>query len=278
MAAGRLKSRLRDRDKEPWEIECDKEGERQDNERELRFEASRSRKREPWEIECDREEEMFGKGGGGMRAVAEDAGGGRGRRCSVMSGLDSGQSDDEGDKESRKYRKRRRSESDGSVDVKEKYVVGMTADVQKDGVFSDPRQVGKFVEGVIGKVVLVRITRTGMVIIQCKDEEQEEKAIGIKTFGECPVSCFRLGGRERRRGVISGVPPTMKEDLFLEVSGVSEARRLTRFRNGEREKTNSVRLTFEGNIIPERVYFDYVCYRVRPFERAPLRCYRCQEY
>ena len=46
LAAGRSKSGRRVR--EPWEIECDKEGERKSRERELRFEADKSR--EAWEI------------------------------------------------------------------------------------------------------------------------------------------------------------------------------------------------------------------------------------
>ena len=105
-----------------------------------------------------------------------------------------------------------------------------------------------------------------------------EKAVRIMKFGACPVSCFELGGREVRRGVVSGVPLTMKTELFLEIGGVCQARRLVRYREGEREETKSVRLTFEGNVLPERVYVDYLCYRVRPFERAPLRCFKCQEY
>ena len=37
-------------------------------------------------------------------------------------------------------------------------------------------------------------------------------------------------------------------------------------------------LTFEGEVVPERVYIEYISYRVRPYERAPLRCYCCQQY
>ena len=191
----------------------------------------------------------------------------------MVSRSESDRSDDD---EIERERKRKRSESNMSEDKRE-YMVGMIAGVQKDGVFSEPQKVGKFVEKSIGKVVLVRITRTGMVIIQCKDEEQEEKAIQMTTFGKCPVKCFRLGGRERRRGVIS-VPLTVKENVFLQVSGVSEVRRLTRFKNGEREKTNSVQVIFKGNELPERIYCDYMSYRVRPYVRAPLRCFRCQDY
>ena len=33
-----------------------------------------------------------------------------------------------------------------------------------------------------------------------------------------------------------------------------------------------------GEELPERVFLDYVSYRVRAFERGPLRCYWCQDY
>ena len=198
--------------------------------------------------------------------------------CEEDSEADMESSGVEENEDRRVYGKRRRSEASGAREEENEYAVGMTSVAQKDGVFSDPRQVGKFVEKVVGKVDMVRVTRTGMVIIQCKNEEQMGKAVKVKKFGECPVKCFRLEGRGRRRGVISGVPTTMNEEEFCELSGVCEARRLTRFREGEREKTKSVRLTFEGTVLPERIYMDYVCYRVRPFERAPLRCFKCQDY
>lgn len=50
---------------------------------------------------------------------------------------------------------------------------------------------------------------------------------------------------------------------------------LTQFREGEKD-SNSVYLSFEGELL-DSVYYDYMCYRVRPYERAPFRCFSCQE-
>ena len=47
--------------------------------------------------------------------------------------------------------------------------------------------------------------------------------------------------------------------------------------DSEKEDSNSVCLSFEGKLL-ERVHLDYVCYRVKSYERAPLRCFRCQQY
>ena len=49
-----------------------------------------------------------------------------------------------------------------------------------------------------------------------------------------------------------------------------------RFRQGKKEFRKSFCITFEEDI-PDRVYIDYVCNRVRPYEEAPLRGFCCQE-
>ncbi|XP_044062409.1 uncharacterized protein LOC122880942 [Siniperca chuatsi] len=138
--------------------------------------------------------------------------------------------------------------------------------------------VGKFVGGKLGDVRSVRITGSGMIIIECVSKRQRERALKIHAFGDhSSVNCFPLGAEIRKKGVVSGVPLTVEAEFFQEVEDVCEAKWLTRFRNGEEEDSNSVCLTFEGEL-PERVDVDYVCYRARPYERAPLRSFCCQEY
>ena len=48
----------------------------------------------------------------------------------------------------------------------------MTSDTQANGIFNDPQAVGMFVEGILGRVKSVRISRNGMVIVVCKSKEQ----------------------------------------------------------------------------------------------------------
>ena len=180
-------------------------------------------------------------------------------------------------KERKKRKKEGSSDSESDEEI-QSFAIGMTAEAQIDGLFSDPQAVGKFVEKRIGKVNSVRITRNGLVIIECKDKEQVFKALNIQQFNKCYVKMFHLEGKRKVRGVISGVPLTVKQDHIVDVDGVCEARRLTRFKDGKREESSSVCLTFEGNVLPDRVYIEYMSYRVRPYERAPLRCYCCQLY
>ena len=79
------------------------------------------------------------------------------------------------------------------------------------------------------------------------------------------------------KGVISGVPIDVEAESFLEVEGVCGARWLKSHREGQEQDSWSVLIEF-AEALPERVYLDYVSYRVRAFERGALRRYLCQEY
>ena len=54
------------------------------------------------------------------------------------------------------------------------------------------------------------------------------------------VKCFRLGNA-RKRGVISGVPLPVYEKAFKKMEGVCEARRMTRWRDRNREDKCDIR-------------------------------------
>ena len=68
--------------------------------------------------------------------------------------------------------------------------------------------------------------------------------------------------------VISGVPIDVEAESFLEVEGVCGARWLKSHREGKEQDSWSVLIEF-AEVLPERVYLDYVNYRVRAFERGP---------
>ena len=163
---------------------------------------------------------------------------------------------------------------------KERYTVGMVAVSRANGLFSDPHEVGTMLAAKVGEIRSVRTTRSGMVVIECMTLQQMKKVLRIDDWdGDNTVKCFRLGlgARARQKGVISGVPHSVLDLAFEKLEGVCEARRMMTRRAGEWEESMSICLTFEGEL-PERVYQDYVCYRVRPFQAAPLRCFCCQEY
>ena len=130
--------------------------------------------------------------------------------------------------------------------------------------------MAKAVGGKVGEVKSIRIARSGFVVVECVSEKQMFGMFSIKKVNGHIVECFEFGGN--KVGVISGVPLTTDLETFEDIHCVKRARRIKRFGEGKMEPSQSVCLTFYGDL-PERIYAEYVTYRVRPYERGPLRCF-----
>ena len=128
----------------------------------------------------------------------------------VVDLRDGGRFEMETDEDTRGKETKKRKVNEESEE-EEKYVIGIVSEEPRDGIFSDPHAVAKFVVRKLGKVNSVRVTRRGMVIVECKSSEQARKAIvSIDRMGEYPLETFELGARKWRKGVISGVPMSVK--------------------------------------------------------------------
>ena len=185
----------------------------------------------------------------------------------------------EEDKRAYEKKKRKRSSDARSSSESEQYVVGMRSVTKRNGIFSDAHEIGRYISGQVGKIRILRVTRSGTVIVECRSKKQRNEMVKIKEYEDgSEIVWFKLEGKPRRKGVISGVPLSITTDIIMDyVDEAYDARRMTRYREGEKQLSKSICITFEEDI-PERVFIDYVCYRVRPYEEAPLRCYCCQEY
>ena len=182
------------------------------------------------------------------------------------------------EEERRAFEKKRKRTPDRSSSESEQVIVGMRAVTKRNGIFSDAHAIGRYISGQVGKIRILRVTRSGTVIIECRTKQQRNEMVRIKEYEDgSEIVWFKLG-KPRRKGVISGVPLSITTDMIMDcVRDAYDARRMTRFREGKKELSKSICINFEEEI-PERVYIDYVCYRVRQYEEAPLRCYCCQEY
>ena len=183
----------------------------------------------------------------------------------------------ESDREAQKSKEREEKKRKWSEATEEKFVVGMRAVSKENGLFSDPHLVGKYVSNKVGEIRSVKVTRTGTVIIECSNKQQAKEVLKAKRFNGKEIMCFKMRDRPRKRGVISGVSLKVDMEAVLDNTCVYDARRMSRYRDGKKELSESICITFMDEM-PERIFIDYVCYRVRPFEAAPLRCFCCQQY
>ncbi len=101
----------------------------------------------------------------------------------------------------------------------------------------------------------------------------------MKEFGGVGVKCHVPGEVNSIKGVITGVPMSLSDEILKKQvmsEKIIDVKRLTSNRNGKREPSTTVMITVNGKLLPENVKMGYVCYPVRPFIKPALRCFNCQ--
>lgn len=81
------------------------------------------------------------------------------------------------------------------------------------------------------------------------------------------------------KGVIYGMCADVSEEEIKEnIKGgiVTDVKRFKAKEGGN--KNTIVLITFEGRLLPVRVFIGYLSFQVRPYQRAPLRCFKCQRF
>lgn len=154
---------------------------------------------------------------------------------------------------------------------------------QEGATFEDwnPTHLTKALHTDFGEVRSAKKTMSGGLIVVCKDEEQQKKAITVNKLNGKKVKCTVVFDKKLIRGVISGIP--LSESISDVVGGiknvkVKEAKRLKTKREGVLTDSLSILLTFDEAKLPDKVFIGYMSYDVRVYVPPPLRCFKCQKY
>ncbi|XP_026094828.1 uncharacterized protein LOC113066913 [Carassius auratus] len=187
-------------------------------------------------------------------------------------------------------RKRKKTNSQGSFtdSGKEDHVSRKNIEEYKvmmkfadSGMTINPIKLTKSLNKALGEIHSAKTLRDGNLIIICKDEKQQKKALSITSMLGLLVSCTLMKKKPWVRGVITGIPTDVNTDKIkscVEGAKVVGAKRLQYVKNKERMDSLSVMLQFDEERMPERVKIGYVSYPVRPYVPPPLRCFKCQKY
>ena len=145
-----------------------------------------------------------------------------------------------------------------------------------------PFAVSKYIEHTIGNVASVKRLRSGSLLVEASNKQQSENALKIDKFGTIPLKSSPHNSLNKKKGVIR-CPEfrNMSDDhLKTELSeqGISEVKRLTTFRNGQKETTNTFILTFSTHSLPKTIKAGYLRLPVSLYIPQPLRCFKCQKY
>lgn len=140
----------------------------------------------------------------------------------------------------------------------------------------NPIKLTKSLNKALGELNSAKTLRDGSLIIMCKDEKQQKKALSINSMLGFSVTCTLIKTKPWVRGVITGIPTDEKN--CVKGGKVIGAKRLQYVKNKEKLDSLSVMLQFDEERMPERVKIGYVSYPVRPYVPPPLRCFKCQKY
>lgn len=70
----------------------------------------------------------------------------------------------------------------------------------------------------------------------------------------------------------------VKEMLKCYTAKVLRVTRLSKFKGGKKELSTTVKIDFEGKILPNKVYLETIAFSVRKYNLPPLRCFKCQGF
>lgn len=233
------------------------------------------------------------------------------RRLTVMGGCDvaetsESESESEMEKEeagetnrgwekviSRKKQKRRRSNSDNSLNAKSlksgedntggnvRQQEEIKVKLQFDSPCSlNPLKLSKALYNAVG-TVSVKPLRDGSLIITCVDNRQKDLLIKMTILEGKKIKCGLWEKKRIVQGVITGVPTELTNDeIMSNVTGakVERVKRLMYNKNGIKKESLSILLSMREETLPTRVRVGYMSYQVREYIPPPLRCFKCQKY
>lgn len=166
-------------------------------------------------------------------------------------------------------RKNRDSESDDNnsrvvinktrkMEVENKVMVAFSGTVKN---INNPMKLTKMIKKSIGNIKSARYLSNNRVLLFCVDKKQQEIALMTKELGGGkPVKCYVPGELDNLKGVITGVPVAISNEVLkaqITNDMVTEVNRLLSSRNGKKESSTTVVLTFNGKNLPERIKIGY---------------------
>lgn len=103
--------------------------------------------------------------------------------------------------------------------------------------------------------------------------KQQETALKIKELGGAAVKCHVPGELNQLKGMTTGVPVSLSDEVLktqIINKMVMEVKRLQANRNGRKEISTTVVITFKCKKLLERIKIGYMSYMVRPYVRPVM--------
>ena len=105
----------------------------------------------------------------------------------------------------------------------------------------------------------------------------------IEKIGTWDVECYIPNKDKYKYGVISPIDVEVDLESFRgqlvtdENVNIVKIERLRKQEGRDSFPSESVQITFDGEILPKAVKYNFVRYPIRKYEFPPLQCYNCQQ-
>lgn len=174
------------------------------------------------------------------------------------------------------------SDDDKSTGVFDKFFVVQSSEQGKTYSNISPFVIEKTMFSVIGKTNNIKKLRDGKLLVEIIREKQGKNLQKLDSFCDIPCKITPHNTLNSSKGIIRDrrlfccSEDEIKENLASQ--GVTHVRRIQIRKESKTVKTNSIILTFNNPIRPEKLTIFFEKIPVRPYIPNPLRCFYCQKF
>ena len=145
-----------------------------------------------------------------------------------------------------------------------------------------PFTIHQGIKGLAGTPRTVRRLRSGDFLIEVTKPGQAESLLRSTVLADIPIKVVPHRSLNTSKGIIRSFDLRESSEAELKQNlanqGVTDVRRMTVMRDGQRRNTNTFVLTFGQPSHPTYVKCAYLNIKVETFIPNPLRCYKCQRF
>ena len=145
-----------------------------------------------------------------------------------------------------------------------------------------PFTIHQGIQGLAGMPRTVRRLRSGDFLIEVTKRGQAEGLLRSTMLADIPINVVPHRSLNTSKGIIRSFDLRECSEAEIKLNlvdqGVTDVRRMTVMRDGQRRNTNMIVFTFGQPSHPTSVKCAYLNIKVETFIPNPLRCYKCQRF
>jgi hypothetical protein len=163
-----------------------------------------------------------------------------------------------------------------------KFLVLQPTDANRSLSTLSPFVVEKVLKGSIGENYNAKKLTNGSLLVEIQRKGQSDNLLKMTSFFEIPVTVTPHRSLNSSKAVIRSRELAILESSELreglQSQGVTEVKNFYFTKDGTKQKSNTILLTFSSPTPPDSIKAGYIILKTEPYIPNPLRCLNCQRY